>query len=189
MGGRPTQRERRAIALIAIAATVLVVAGLAYLRPALTPKPGASPPPTVNRLQVTGDFVTYDFLSPSVGWALDFSAGRPASLSGLFWVFRTADRGAHWRKQLTGQAGFAGFGLGSIQVISQSNVFLLVRGVTDQFYRTTDGGTHWSSVALPRTQIQDIEFLDSEHGWLFAQPTPDTTRVRELYATHDAGDS
>ncbi len=184
-----TARDRRAVALISLAVIAILVVGLAYLHSSSTSK--ANPPvgPSVDRTLATLDFVAYDFASPSIGWALDFSEGRPPSLSGLFWVFRTTDRGVHWQKQLTGQAIFRGFGSLPIQVIDQSHVFVLVRGVTEELYRTVDGGTHWTLLALPRTQIEEVEFSDARTGWLLTQPTSGTAEVRELYTTGDAGDT
>jgi len=170
--------------VIAIAST-----SIAYLHSTSTSRPNSQGPLSIDRTQVTGDFVTYDFVSPSMGWALDYSEVRPPSLSGLFWVFRTADSGAHWQKQLTGRGAFRGFGSLPIQVIDQSHVFVLVRGLTEGLYRTIDGGSHWRLLGLPRTQIEEIEFLDPEHGWLLTQPTPDTAEIRELYQTGDAGDT
>jgi photosystem II stability/assembly factor-like uncharacterized protein len=166
--------------------TVIVAATYAYLRPAFV-STAKRASPSVNRSLVTTDYVAYDFVSPAVGWALDFVQG-PSSTSGQFMVFRTVDAAKHWLKQLTGQGQFCGFSPLAIQFFDEMHDFITVRCPAEQLYRTTDGGAHWGSVALPGPQIEVIAFSDPSYGWLLAQPTT-SRQVRNLYATRDAGNT
>jgi photosystem II stability/assembly factor-like uncharacterized protein len=184
---RASQRRRRAAVLIALALSVIIAASLTYLRPTFfsTPKQASL---AVNLSLLTTDFIAYDFVSPSVGWALDFPVG-PSSKTGQFIVFRTVDAAKHWLKQLTGQSQFCGFSPFAVHFLDQLHGFIAVRCPTEQLYRTTDGGAHWDSVALPSPQVEVITFSDPSNGWLLAQPTPTSGQVRNLYATRDAGNT
>src|SRR6266550_8651814 len=93
----PDARARRAIPLIAAALTVIVVAGLIYLRPG-APTPSvlhAAPPVPI----LSGQYsVDYDFISPSLGWSVVVQRqGTPT-----FRVFATRDGARTWQKRFTG---------------------------------------------------------------------------------------
>ena len=88
-----TRRSRRALPLIVLALVAIAAASLAYLRPTFdaTPTfvlPAASPAVVSSQ---TFD-IAYDFVTSSVGWALEVSLQAGPSVSpGQFWVFRTLD--------------------------------------------------------------------------------------------------
>jgi photosystem II stability/assembly factor-like uncharacterized protein len=186
VGTERLSRRWRSALLIALAMTVTIAATFAYLRTTFVSIPKQASP-SVNRSLVTTDLVAYDFVSPSVGWALDFVAG-PSSTSGQFMVFRTVDAAKHWLKQLTGQGQFCGLSPLAVQFLDQMHGFIAIRCPTEQLYRTSDGGAHWDSVALPSPQVEVIAFSDPSYGWLLAQPTI-AGQVRNLYATRDAGNT
>ncbi len=190
---RVSARVARAVALIAASVIVIAVAGVAYVRATLMPGstgPVASPAAAqvIDPALVTGDLVTYTFVSPSIGWAFDFSQRPPHASSGDFWVFRTGDGGRHWQKQLAGNNGLNSIGPYSIQFFDLSNGFVFVAGIPDQLLRTTNGGATWSFIDLPTANVGEVTFGDPTDGWLLEAilaggPTPN------IFATSDAGDT
>jgi photosystem II stability/assembly factor-like uncharacterized protein len=174
--------------MIALAVIVIVVGSVAYLHSTrMSPSKTASP--AARALLVTSDRVHFNFISPSVGWALDFSESLPQPVAGRFWVLRTLDGGRHWQTQLTGQNGYSAFIGEPIQVFDRDHGFIFVGGSPDQIYRTSDGGAHWGSISLPpNRRIERLAFSDPSNGWLLAAPNS-TLSQRNLYATHDAGNS
>src|SRR5690242_3738310 len=88
-------RARRGTVVIAAAVATMLIAGFIYLRgapPPAHPAAGSTTFPTL-----TGPYAaTYDFLTPSLGWALvvDYSI-----LNTQFWVFKTVDGASRWRQQ------------------------------------------------------------------------------------------
>jgi photosystem II stability/assembly factor-like uncharacterized protein len=175
-------RRGRAALLIVLAVAVIIAASVAYLRPISAPEPKQAAP-SVNPSLVTADYVAYQFISPSVGWALDFVQG-PSSTPGHFIVFKTVDGAKHWVPQLTGQGQFCGFGPRAVQFLDPMHGFIRVRCPTAQLYRTTDGGAHWDTVVLPGSRVDVIAFSDPAYGWLLTSDA-----VRKLYATRDAGNN
>src|SRR4051812_5134627 len=80
-----SRRSRRASPLIAAAVTVVVVAGLIYLRPGPQFAGSATPRPNPTQSVLAGNYsVDYKFLSPSVGWALIYDLSGETS---RYWVF------------------------------------------------------------------------------------------------------
>jgi len=179
-------RRRRALSLIAVAVIVVAAASIVYLSPRLSSKTSLASP-TINPGPVTssGDIITYDFLTASLGWALEAST---AGVDNQFWVFRTTDRAMHWQLQLTGQFTAAkGISL-TIQFFDQTHGFVAV-GYPIALYRTVDGGTHWVPIALADTEASFVNFSDSRNGWLLVSPPGRPTYPPHLFATADAGDS
>src|SRR3984893_1548288 len=173
---RPSPRVWRAIALIALAVTATMVASVAYLRP--------SPPGTPNTgtaatkpVFVTEQEFSYDFVNPSVGWAVEARAG-------LFRVYGTTDGAKHWHQQLELRSSFAGRFPISVQVVDTHHAFLAVGDPFEQLNRTADGGTTWNSLPLPRVSasVLGAPFINSNFGWLLL-----AGRVPILYATRDSG--
>ncbi len=196
-------RRWRAIALISLATIVSVAASVGYLHLTLRPTAKRASPGISPQELGTTDFVTYDFISPSVGWALDFPTTGFSPTSpitsplpivsqspggGRFVVFRTVDGARNWKKQLTGQTSFGGFSPNSMHFLDKAHGFIAISGPTDQLYRTTDGGAHWVQLPLPSLQIGAITFSDASNGWLSSFASA-SSPVSRLFATHDAGDS
>lgn len=182
-------RGRRAIGLIALAVVVIVVGSLVYLHPTLPSNPTtASPTISLPPVSKQGDGVSYDFVTPSMGWAL---VVRTASGNGpgQFWVFRTTDAAKHWQKQFSGQTGFIGLGPETLRFFDRANGFIVIAGLTDLVYSTTDGGAHWHLVGLPGPQFGVITFSDPSHGWMFVSLGSPTDRTANLYMTDDGGNT
>jgi photosystem II stability/assembly factor-like uncharacterized protein len=179
---RLLHRRRRATALIAVAVCAIAAASFAYLYSSQAPKPQGVPE-SRDSLKVTRDYVTYNFISPSEGWALDI-APNTSITPGQFTIFRTVDRGKHWKKQLSSNSDYFQHGAMPVQTIDAAHSFVLVRGATEVLYRTVDGGAHWNTVALPDPHVQAVVFSDPNYGWLLAGWTG-----RDLYVTRDAGAS
>ena len=184
-----SRRGRRGLGLIVLAVTVIVIASFVYLHPNPPPK-AKTTSPTPNLLPVSrlGDDVSYDFITPSMGWAL--VATTPGGQLQQFSVFRTVDGAKHWLKQLTGSQGVpVGFALPLkpfIKFFDKSNGFVVVPGLSDLVYRTTDGGAYWHSVVLPGPPGAVISFSDPSNGWLLVSASL-TDQTVNLYGTSDGG--
>ncbi len=194
---RLSQRGRRAVGVGALALIVLAVAAFGYLRSttAVTTK-RTTALPTTNSLLVSLDPVSYDFVNPSLGWALE-NASAPASSVGQFLVFRTEDGAKHWQKQLTGRSSSPGFsGIGpwcchpiTVHFFDKTHGYLdldLAFG-DEHAYLTSNGGDDWHAVRLPATQSVVVTFSDPSHGWALAPVNPPQAQLLRLYATSDAG--
>jgi photosystem II stability/assembly factor-like uncharacterized protein len=135
-------------------------------------------------------FATYDFVSPSLGWALIaenqnvFSPLPPQAPR--FWVFRTTDGAKSWHKQFTGT--FANVFAGGLQFFGQTNGIVDMGGLAKMvIYRTSDGGEHWSLVSLPNNTIES-SFADPMDGWVAAWLDPNGSAEKpQLLSTADGG--
>src|SRR6266851_8463523 len=119
-------RRRRATALIALAVLSIAAASIAYLYSNKSPNPQVAPESN-DPLLVTRDYVTYNFISPTEGWALDILPNT-APTPGQFAIFRTVDRGKHWQKTLTSDGEFFNYGAMPVQTVDAAHSFILVRG-------------------------------------------------------------
>lgn len=173
--------------LIAGALATIVVVSLVYLHPTLsqvlrTPVPTPSPSPSVISPRYLN---VYDFVTPSIGWALveDSATGTPA-----FWVFKTTDAAKHWQRQYAGTAGSTNAGALTLQFFDANNG-LIGLGGAQSVYRTHDGGAHWTALAMPVASFSSLFFSDRLHGWtLGALVSPDQTFSAHYFSTSDAGD-
>jgi photosystem II stability/assembly factor-like uncharacterized protein len=186
---RLSPRHRRAVALIAIAAIVIAVAGFAYLRSTATRQQAIVPGP-VDPMFFSNTPVDYAFVTRSMGWAsLVAFSGHGAQ----FQVFRTVDGAKHWQQQFVGQSLFeltpGSYAPITVQFFGVTNGFMTVGGPIAELYRTTDGGAHWIPVPLLSLTIDTIRFSDATNGWLSGSLTSATRQAPRLYMTHDAGDS
>lgn len=186
-----SQRAMRGVAAIAIAATVVAIASIVYLHPSPTSHTTSAPVLT-NPALVTapGDFIAFDFVSASRGWALAAArGGSPTASPGQFSIYRTTDGARHWQKQLTGQSDLSGLATGSIQLFDKDHGFVVVTASGTALYRTSDGGAHWEPIGLPDVGVQQLVFSDPRHGWLLAHTASPADQTLRLYATGDGGDS
>jgi photosystem II stability/assembly factor-like uncharacterized protein len=181
-----SKRGRRALGLMTLALVVIAAAGFAYLYPTLTSRPKAASPttnlPPVNR---SSDLVSYDFVTPSMGWALvgTVTAGTGP---GQFSVFRTVDSAKHWQRQLTGPGSTVG--VQSIQFFDKTNGLITVASFPKELvYRTTDSGTHWQAVGLPGPGVGVVSFSDLNNGWLLVVMGSPRGQIINLYGTDDGG--
>ncbi len=162
---RVSKRGRRALILMAIAVTVVVPSSFAYLYPSLIAKsqpalPSSGPGPVTR----AGDFVSYEFVTPFLGWALEAWSNRSPA-SGQFSVWRTVDGAKHWQTQLEGPISPTLAGPPSIQFFDKAHGFVAF-GI--ELYRTVDGGLNWAGIALPDAQHAFITFADSQREWVAA---------------------
>ena len=186
---QPSQRHRRAAALIAIAIIVIASASAAYLR-STAPKPPAPArvvPSTISPLFSTADPVNFDFATMSSGWAV---LSLAPSGGGPFEVFHTIDGAQHWHLQVQGQGTFSGTIPLAVRLLDDTHGFMVVGGPGKLLYRTTDGGATWDPVGLPPSpRIDSIGFSDPTHGLLLTGPISTRPQPLNLYATVDAGNS
>jgi photosystem II stability/assembly factor-like uncharacterized protein len=187
---RLSQRHRRAVAVIAIAAIVIAVAGFAYLRPTATRQAVTVPGPLDPKF-FSSSPVDYTFVTQSMGWASMVVV--PSSAGGQFRVFRTVDGAKHWQQQLVGQSqpeltpgSYAPI---TVQFFGVTQGFMTVGRPIEELYRTADGGAHWIPVPLLSLTVDTITFSDASNGWLSGSLTSTTRLVPRLFVTHDAGDS
>jgi len=179
-----SRRARRALPLMAGALAAIVVAGLVYLHTSLPSNrpPVARPapsPPVISALYSA----TFDFVTPSTGWALVIdSLNRPQHV----YVFRTTDGARHWQRQFTASASQFSI-LSGIQFFD-GNRGLISYGSPGQLYRTSDGGRQWTPVVLPPYPASSITFSDPSHGWVLAQE-PDPALTFHFFATTNGGSS
>lgn len=195
---RISRRGWRALGVGALALIVIAVAAFGYLRSttSVTTKQ-TTELPSINPLLVSLDPVSYDFVTPSLGWAVE-NASAPGSSAGQFLVFRTEDGAKHWQKQLTGRSSSPGFsGVGpccrspiTVHFFDKTHGYmdLDLAFFDEHAYLTSDGGDEWNAVRLPATQGVVVTFSDARHGWALApvNPPPGGEQLR-LYATSDAG--
>ncbi len=186
---RPSRRRRRAVGVGALALLLLAAAGFAYLRSNTTATTKQTPGvPFTNPLLATPNPVRYDFVSPSLGWAVEIPLTQPNSVS-QFHVFRTLDSGKHWQLQVTGQSSGPGFIPIAVQFFDRTHGYmaLALAFTGEQVYRTSDGGDEWQAVQLPAPQSVVVRFSDASHALALAQPNPPTNQLFKLYATSDGG--
>jgi photosystem II stability/assembly factor-like uncharacterized protein len=129
--------------------------------------------------------VTYDFVTPSVGWAVQ-DLNTPVAPAGGFSVFRTTDGARHWQRQLVLESSFVGFVPVSVLFVDQTHGFIGVGDPFQQLVRTSDGGRSWDSLPLPdgSASVDGIGFSNPDQGWLLIGGA-----VSKLYATSNGGTS
>ena len=163
---------RRRLGVIAAAVAAVGIAGLVYAGPNLT-SPAAVVTNAVQVPSMNGPFsATYDFLTPSLGWALivDYSA-----YSTRFWLFRTDDGAGHWDRQYFGRAvGDRTY----LHFFDENNGF----AYAGRSYRTVDGGAHWLIVNVPRNTAY-VTFATPNEGWAEAF----AAGSKLIYQTSDGG--
>lgn len=168
----PRVRVGRAVALMAASVATIAAGGLAFLHPGL-PTFSTRPPG-----HVPYRVAAVDFVSPQVGWVVaDFETGD-------FALLHTEDGGLTWVTQMSAPTG------GNQQYLKffdgMAGVFALV-GDRPVLNRTSDGGRTWESIpALDRrTTVLSWSFVDSDHGWMLADPASGSGP--RLYRTDDHG--
>jgi len=179
-----SRRARRAMPLIAAALTAIAVAGVIYLHPAVLPAP-AKPAAKVTRpLLLSNQYsATYDFVTPSVGWAL--VVGRVTG-SANFSVYSTSDAAKHWSRQLA--ASSATDGLSWIEFFDRAHG-VIAFGSPSVLYRTGDGGVHWELRQVPGNALSSISFSDPLHGWMISVSDPSSGFANHYFVTVDGGTS
>jgi photosystem II stability/assembly factor-like uncharacterized protein len=179
---RLTNRQRRAVGLITIALMALAVFSAAYLWKVGPSSTGSLKVGTVSSpdvMSIEPSFaVTYDFVSPSIGWAL-LVGPQPQ-----FWVYRTTDGAKHWQKQfsdisLPGPMGMRFFDS------NHGLVWVLLQ--LPAAYATDDGGAHWHAVQVPDGSL-NLTFADPLHGWALTSAGASESSLR-FYMTSDGGHS
>ncbi len=163
---QPSNRARRALPLIASALTAIVVVSLLYLTSGIRSSQSPARPAPI--AVMSGPYLAkYDFISPSVGWALvlDYS-----TFATSLRIFRTTDGASHWQLQYTGQGEG---GQTYIHFFDREQGFVY----TGILYRTVDGGAHWRHVEAPGRLFS---FASPTRGWSFGFQ-------QDVYETRDGG--
>jgi photosystem II stability/assembly factor-like uncharacterized protein len=185
-----SRRKRRAVGLGALALVLVAAAGFAFLRSGAGIRTGApAATPSTNPLLVSLIPINYDFVTASLGWAVE-NTFTPARSAGQFRVFRTVDGAKHWQLQLTGPSSSPGLMPITIQFFDTHGFMTLSMAFTgEQVYRTNDGGETWQAVRLPVSQTVVTTFSDTTYGWALAQANSSSGQLFNLYVTNDGGAS
>jgi photosystem II stability/assembly factor-like uncharacterized protein len=171
-------RKRRALAVIGLAGVLTLAAGFGYIRSSGQTRPQSSAQSNQPRL-LTLDSVSYYFVTPSLGWAIE----NPIQ-DGGFAVFRTTDGAKDWQKQMATFSSFSGPARIAVQFLDENHGYIAAADPFQRLFRTSDGGDHWESVRLPPRSfgVNVVAFSSPTFGWLQV-----VDRSDELYATSDAG--
>jgi photosystem II stability/assembly factor-like uncharacterized protein len=110
--------------------------------------PPAAPAATVQAGALTG----LEFVSPTQGWAV-----------GQHTILATADGGAHWTAQRSGNLN-----LTSVDFISARDGWAVG---TASLLATTDGGAHWNALPEPCQPIRSVHFISPTTGFAVAGGT------------------
>jgi photosystem II stability/assembly factor-like uncharacterized protein len=184
-------RARRAVALIAASLTVIVVASLLYLHPKieLPATKVAAPVPTPSpKLLADRYWVDFAFVTPALGWSW-----VEVPMTSQYWIFRTTDGARTWEQQLFGNGLDSANHFLSTEHRNSIQFFDRMRGLIypggRAFFRTSDGGRHWSKMSLPYA-VESLSFADPLHGWLlgWVQDYPKEP-VYHLESTADGGET
>ena len=168
------QRTTQRLIVILVAVVIIAGAGVWTMRPqGLTPTPAGPVVPAAFRTMSGPYSATYDFITPSLGWAL---VVEHTTRSTRFFVFKTTDRATHWQKQYVGQLEG---NLTHLHFFDARNGFLYA-GLP---YRSTDGGDHWQRVGVPGRYVS-VAFASPTRGWAEAF---DAELSQRLYSTGDGG--
>jgi photosystem II stability/assembly factor-like uncharacterized protein len=172
-------RARRAVALITVALTVIVVAGLTWLRMSAPPPAPVFPIPSPTPVLGGNYSAAYDFISPSTGWALITSNARGRGMQ----VFRTDDGAGHWQDIYSGALAPVS---GEIHFLDRTHGYIKAWFNELAIFRTSDGGTHWQPMSFP-TPPTEVAFADWTHIWFLTFDRQAPSIVFELYSSKDGG--
>ncbi|HEY9164628.1 MAG TPA: YCF48-related protein [Candidatus Kryptonia bacterium] len=94
-----------------------------------------------------------------------FALGEPDVAGGKWIILKTTNGGAIWNNVANGPA--EGSQLGSaMATVGTSNIwFGACDATTGSIYRSTDGGTSWSSKAISTSQPMSLAFSDEQNGF------------------------
>jgi photosystem II stability/assembly factor-like uncharacterized protein len=169
----PSDHRRRAVPLIAAAVAALIITGVLYLQP---PSPAVRVTPPHADLLSGAYSASYDFFTPSLGWALVLDYGSLSTTQqSRFWIFKTSDGAAHWSLQFTGDA---------VGARTYVHMFNAQEGFAyaGRTYRTIDGGAHWLAIEVPG-ELSYVTFASPSLGWVMQFGVED----QHLLRTSDRG--
>ncbi len=161
--------------------------GSGSLAPTNSPPPASSPtnPPSPTSIPAlalppVGNFPSVqslDMLDANSGWALSSNQ-----------ILRTAEGGTSWYNATP--AGLSTVAPAVSYFLNDTTAWLLVSGgspTSGTLYHTTDGGSHWTSSAVPFGG-GSMQFLDSNNGWLMAGLGAAMSHMAvAIYRTSDGG--
>lgn len=145
-----------AVALVLLAMALVAV----RLVSGATPRPGPQAPPVAPTVRVTAGLGSRAwFVTPQVGWVLVQvpTAGLPRME-----LYRTADGGSSWQRQLAWTGGAAPE---VARFFGPSQAFLVARvdGGPRRIFTTVDG-SQWRAGEAPPS-VAAVSFVDADLGW------------------------
>ena len=176
-------RARRALPIIAAAVVTILVAAFVYLRPPLSPSPPRTAESATPWTLDPAYQVAYDFVTPSVGWAV-LARGDTNHID--YWIFVTADGTRHWKLQASATTD-------AFEASVDLRFFDLEHGYAvigrQVGLATADGGAHWTHVRFPVSTDLEVTFTDPKHGWFVGgeQPFDAGGGPFPFYSTADGG--
>jgi photosystem II stability/assembly factor-like uncharacterized protein len=176
--------------MVATATAAIIACTGLYMRSTASSQSNVTSSLAIDRTTVSSDPITYQFITPQIGWAVVSPASSTGSTE-AFTVFGTTDGGRHWEEQLVQQVEHRGLpGLIQpsplLEFVDSKNGFVAVASPFGLLYRTVDGGRTWDSVSLPLGLTPPIAmaFENSDDGWMLIRGTS-----AALYSTNDGGSS
>jgi hypothetical protein len=122
---------------------------------------------------VTAPIMGISMFSATSGWGSIVSTANPSSYTGVAY---TVDGGRTW-------SNVTPAGLTSLTPEYPSTIVLYARSAAEAWawlasfngnsttlWHTTDAGAHWTSSTVATTEVGQLDFTDSLHGWLWADP-------------------
>src|SRR2546427_8602910 len=166
--GALPSRARRAVGLMVLAVVVIAATSIYFVHPWQAAQP-ATATTQVKRPPVLrgGDFARYQFMNPSLGWAIQITPGSGSS--GPYSVFRTVDGAKHWQRVLSGETTQIGTTSDSLHFVDAQNGFV-VAGDPLAVYRSTDAGAHWARRGVAAPAALMVRFSDPADGGLVSRP-------------------
>ncbi len=177
--------QQRTGAIAAVVFVTLLVGSLVFV---LTRAHQSSPGGPGNTLQLFGALSSIHMVNAQTGWAVT-GKGR---------IVRTTDGGVHWKDVTPTYPAAPPFAAQKSVVtdfLTFSSAWVAVsytaadETTTVVVFRTTDGGQTWQNTTIQQTsQIFQVTFTDSRHGWLLMKnPLSAPAETVEIYSSTDGG--
>ncbi len=127
----------------------------------------------------SGSLISLHMIDLTTGWALSEHA-----------ILRTTDGGLQWKNvtppnTLLTRESIAEFLTTSLTWVATPQA----SGTTTQVIRTSNGGQSWQQSTIQATNLKQITFIDSQHGWILAgwEATGGPAEAVSVFRTSDGG--
>jgi hypothetical protein len=179
---RPDDRRRKPSSpwgqFLGLAAAAIVVALLATVLVQLANHRGTGPaaPVTATATHPAGPVVTAPIVgstmfSATTGWG-SVQAGSNPNIVGR--IAFTVDGGHTWYDVTPSGLTLESQGTIALYPMSATDAWTWLSvyggGSSTTLWHTTDAGAHWSSSTVATGAVRQLDFIDSQHGWLTATP-------------------
>jgi len=127
----------------------------------------------------TGNLLSLHMIDSTTGWALSEHA-----------VLRTTDGGLQWKNVTPPNTHLS---LGSVAEFYTASLTWVATPQANssevKVLRTADGGQTWQQVTIPAAFPREINFINSQHGWILAswRPQGGAAEAVSVFCTSDGG--